>query len=116
LVDGYFDPVSDLDEGNAPLFMPYCLRSQAIVPVIEPVSAPLPLIVKVNFLGSVTPGIVKSPSNRLGTGLYQLRRVKRNQRIALDVKQVFGLQLAVLHSTSGVHTGFLNLNVQNARR
>jgi hypothetical protein len=45
-----------------PLFIPYCLRSKAIVPAIVPSPVPLPLIVNVSFSGLVTPRIVKSPS------------------------------------------------------
>ena len=40
--------------------------------------------------------------------------MKRDHRIVLDVEEVFALQLAVLHAASGIHTGCLNLDVQNA--
>jgi len=42
--------------------------------------------------------------------------MERDQWILLDVEEVFALQLAVLHSTTGIHAGRLNLDVQNARR
>jgi hypothetical protein len=78
-----------------PLFIPYCLRSKAIVPVIDPLPVPLPVIVSVSFSGLVTPRIVKSPSISTVSG---------------PVCTTFALQLAVLHSASGVHAGCLNLD------
>jgi len=46
-----------------------------------------------------------------GTGLHNPVGVKRDQRILIDIKEVFTLQLAVLHATSGVHAFSLNLDV-----
>lgn len=36
-----------------------------------------------------------------------------DQRIVLDVEEVFALQLAVLHSATGIYRGRLNLDIQN---
>ena len=41
--------------------------------------------------------------------------MKRDQGILLDVEEMLALQLAVLHSASGIHTVCLNLDVQNCR-
>jgi hypothetical protein len=38
-----------------PLFIPYCLRSKAIVPLMAPEPVPLPEIAMVSFSGLVTP-------------------------------------------------------------
>lgn len=46
-----------------PLFIPNSLRSNAIVPLIDPSPIPLPVAVNVSFSGLVTPRMVKSPSN-----------------------------------------------------
>ena len=55
-VDGDLDTVSDLDERNAAIH-PNSLRSNAIVPLIEPSPVPLPVMVKLSFSGLVTPQI-----------------------------------------------------------
>ena len=51
-----------------PLFIPYCFRSKAMVPLIVPEPVPLPVIVNVSFSCLVTPRIVKSPSNSTVSG------------------------------------------------
>jgi hypothetical protein len=45
-----------------------------------------------------------------GTGLNNLVRVKRDQRILLDVEEIFASQLVVFHVASGIHSGSLNLD------
>ena len=45
-----------------PLFMPYSLRSKAMVPMMFPDGLPLPSSVSFNFSFLVTPRMVKSPS------------------------------------------------------
>src|SRR6202040_1518050 len=51
-----------------PLFIPYCLRSKAIIPLTEPEPVPFPDTVSVSFSGLVTPRIVKSPSTSKVSG------------------------------------------------
>jgi hypothetical protein len=54
--------------------------------------------------------------NRHWPSLNSLVRVKRNQRILLSVEEVLASQLVVLHAAPGIHTGCLNLDIQNALR
>ena len=45
-----------------PLFIPYCFRSKAIVPLIVPEPVPCPSTLRVSFSALDTPRMVKSPS------------------------------------------------------
>ena len=56
-----------------PLFIPYSLRSKAIVPTIAPDPVPSPETVSVNFSERVTPRIVKLPSTSKVLGLVGTR-------------------------------------------
>src|SRR5262245_6546836 len=49
----------------------------------------------------------------LGTGLHNRGRVKRDQRILIDVEEIVALQRPVLESAPRIHAGCLDLNVQH---
>ena len=98
------------------LFIPYSLRSKAIVPLMAPEPVPRPETVTVSFSGLVTPRMVKSPSASKVSGpvctiLVDLNVIKG---FFFVVKEIFAFQLAVLHAASSIHTVRLNLDVQMA--
>ena len=82
--------------------------------MIEPDRVPLPTIVNVSFsdLASANRKVTVK-LNRVGTRLYNLRRMKSDQRILLHVEKVLAPQLAILHTASGIHAVRLDPNVQN---
>src|SRR4029077_14553120 len=49
-----------------------------------------------------------------GASLHNLVRVKRDQRILLDVEEMLAPELVVFHATSGVNSGSMNLDVHDA--
>src|SRR5215470_17922648 len=51
-----------------PLFIPYCFRSNAIVPLMVPAPVPAPSTFRVSFSALDTPRIVKSPSTSKVSG------------------------------------------------
>src|SRR5262249_41061169 len=50
------------------------------------------------------------------TGLHDFGRLKRNQRIVVDVEEVRAFELAILQAASGIHAGSLNLDVKDCSR
>src|SRR5258705_12072002 len=68
-----------------PLFMPYSLRSKAIIPEIVPDSVPFPETVSVNLSCFLTPRIVKSPSTEKSFGPVC--------SLFLDLKRMSGFSL-----------------------
>ena len=100
-----------------PLFIPYCLRSKAIVPLIVPEPVPLPVIVKGQplWLGHSANGEITVERQTVsGPDLFHLRRVEGDQGILFDIEEIFALQFAILHAASRINAGRLNLDVQNA--
>src|SRR5215469_6642883 len=89
-----------------PLFMPYSLRSKAIVPVISPFARTSQI--QCFVLRDSTNCEFARNVEGVRTGLYHLPGVKRNVRVLIDVEKIFAFQL------SRIHAGCLNLDIQGA--
>ena len=110
---------SEILTKGMPLFIPKSLRLKLIVPLIVPWPDPLfPSSVNVSVSVLVTPRIVKSPviTKVLGPVCSSFFDTNVINGSSLDVEEVFALQLAVLHATSGIYAVCLNLEGQNSRR
>src|SRR5262249_26334333 len=65
-------------------------------------------------LGDTPNGKCSRDIKGLGTRLHNRGRVKRDQRILIDVEEIVALQRPVLESAPCIHTGCLDLNVQHS--
>src|ERR1700678_500773 len=110
--DVNLDAVGDSDEGDAAVH-PVVLAIEVQRPINLARAGALAGHGECELLGSGNSADRKVAVDLegVGTGLYEFRRLERDQRIPFDVEEVFALQLAVLQAASGINRGSLNLDV-----
>src|SRR5262245_34278248 len=113
-VDTHLDAVGDFDEGNA-AGHPIVLTVKGHCPCNDPRTCSFAGESQMQGLGlGDTPNGKRSLDIKgLGAGLHNRGRVKRDQRILIDVEEIVALQRPVLESAPRIHAGCLDLNVQN---
>jgi len=116
-IDTHLDPIGDLNERNAAVH-PVLLAVKCHRPLNRAGPSPRAGNGERQLLGFGHSADRKVPIHfeSVGTGLYDLRRLKCDQRIIFDIEEILALELAVFHATSGVHAIGLNLDVQHACR
>src|ERR1700722_10305736 len=104
-IDSYFDAVGDFDKGNTAIdSVVLAIKSHGALDLAgaRPIAGNDQRQLLLFRYSAYREVAINFKVNRLArhpwTGLNYFRRMERDQRIILDVKEVFALQLAILHS------------------
>jgi hypothetical protein len=114
-VDGDFDAVGDFDQGDA-FVHAVVLAVEGHGPFDGAFAGALAFDGELEGLGlrDAADGEIADDVEGCGAGLDDLGGVEGDERILIDVEEVFALELGVLHAAAGVDCGGLDFDVEDA--